>query len=212
MKAGGVSAAIALIVVSGAGAHHPFARFGPGNQVTSVRALLVALVAALIGESPQPAFVVGVAAIATLLDGVDGWLARGTRLASTFGARYDMEIDALLIQVLAVLAWRYGKAGPWVLASGLWRYAFVGAGWVWPWLRRPLAPTVRAKTICVIQIAALLLALLPAIEPPISSAIAAGALTMLSYSFLADIGRLRRLAREGRVATAPSISRDKPLA
>lgn len=194
MKAGGTCAAIALIVASRVGAHHPYSRFGPANQVTSVRALLVALVAALIGEAPQPAFAVGVASAAALLDGVDGWLARRTRMASVFGARYDMEIDALLIQVLAVLVWHYGKAGPWVLASGLWRYAFVGAGRVWPWLARPLAPTVRAKAICVIQIAGLLVALLPAIEPPISNMIAGAALAALSYSFLADIGRLWRLA------------------
>jgi phosphatidylglycerophosphate synthase len=193
MKAGGTSAAIALIVVSRIGAD-AVSRFGPANQVTSVRALLVALVAALIGEPARPAFAVGAAAVATMLDGVDGWLARRTRSASAFGARYDMEIDALLIQVLAVLAWRYGKAGPWVLASGLWRYAFVGAGWVWPWLRQPLAPTIRARAICVIQIAGLLLVLLPAIQPPASGAIAAAALTALSYSFLIDIGRLWRLA------------------
>jgi phosphatidylglycerophosphate synthase len=193
MKAGGTSAAIALIVVSRVGAD-PVPRFGPADQVTSVRALLVALVAALIGEPAQPAFAVGAAAIATMLDGVDGWLARRTRSASAFGARYDMEIDALLIQVLAVLAWRYGKAGPWVLASGLWRYAFVGAGRLWPWLRRPLEPTLRARAICVIQIAGLLLVLLPAIQPPASGAIAAAALTALSYSFLVDIGRLWRLA------------------
>jgi len=193
VKVGGTCAAIGLIVVSRVRASHPFARFGPANQVTTVRALLAALVAGLIGEVPHPAFAIGVAAAATLLDGVDGWLARRTRMASAFGARYDMEIDALLIQVLAMLVWRDGKAGPWVLASGLWRYAFVGAGRVWPWLRRPLTPTVRAKAICVIQIAGLLLALLPEVEPPLSSMIAAAALAALSYSFLADIVRLWRL-------------------
>ncbi len=194
MKAGGACAAIALIVGSRVAAHHPFPRFGPANQVTSVRALLVVLVAALIGEAPRPAYAVGIAAGAMLLDGVDGWLARRTRMASAFGARFDMEIDALLIQVLAVLVWHYGKAGPWVLASGLWRYAFLCAGWIRPWLRRPLAPTRRAKAICIVQIVALLVALVPAVAPPVSSAIAASALIALSYSFLADIARLWRLS------------------
>jgi phosphatidylglycerophosphate synthase len=206
MKAGGACAAIALIVVSRAGADHPFPRFGLANQATSVRALIVALVAALIGEAPHPAFAVVAAAAGTLLDGVDGWLARRTRMVSAFGARYDMEIDALLIQVLAVLVWRYGKAGSWVLASGLWRYAFFAAGRVWPWLRRPLAPTVRAKTICVIQIAALLVALLPSIEPATSSVIAAAALAALSYSFLADIGRLWRLSRSDQQAVVSGFA------
>ena len=183
MKAGGACAAIALFVVSRAGADHPFPRFGLANHATSVRAVIVALVAALIGEAPHPAFAVVAAAAGTLLDGVDGWLARRTRMVSVFGARYDMEIDALLVQVLAILVWRYGKAGSWVLASGLWRYAFVAAGRVWPWLRRPLTPTVRAKAICVLQIAALLIALLPGIEPPVSNVIAAAALAALCTRF-----------------------------
>ena len=45
--------------------------------------------------------------------------------ASSFGARFDMETDALLILVLAALVWQHGKAGPWILAAGLMRYAFV---------------------------------------------------------------------------------------
>ena len=39
-------------------------------------------------------------------------------MASAFGARFDMEIDALLILVLAILAWQHDKAGAWVLAVG----------------------------------------------------------------------------------------------
>src|SRR5439155_607224 len=75
---------------------------------------------------------VAASTIATVLDGADGWLARRTRMESAFGARFDTEVDALLIQVLAVLAWRWGKAGPWVLVSGLLRYLFLLSGWLWP--------------------------------------------------------------------------------
>ena len=162
-----------------------------------VRASLVALTAACIGEPATPSLAnaaAGTAAIATALDGVDGWLARRTRMASAFGARFDMEIDALLIQVLAILAWQYGKAGPWVLASGLLRYAFVAAGWLWAWMRRPLFPSVRRKTICVIQIVGLILTIVPAITPPTSVWLAAVSLGALAYSFLVDtlwLGRRR---------------------
>ena len=64
----------------------------------------------------------------TVLDGMDGWLARRSTLASAFGARFDMETDALLIMVLSALAWRWDRAGAWVLACGLMRYGFVAAG------------------------------------------------------------------------------------
>jgi phosphatidylglycerophosphate synthase len=116
-------------------------------------------------------------------------------MASAFGARFDMETDALLIQVLAILAWLYGKAGAWVLASGLLRYLFVAAGWLWPWLQQPLFPSVRRKAICVVQIVGLTLALLPEIPAPFSSPIAAISLAALSYSFLVDTVWLRRAWR-----------------
>src|SRR5207344_2274781 len=93
----------------------------------------------------------GLALAATALDGVDGWLARRTRMASAFGARFDMETDVFLVLALSVLAWQYGKAGAWVLLCGLMRYFFVAAGRLWPWLQGPLAPSFRGKTICVVQ-------------------------------------------------------------
>jgi len=190
LKAGALFAGVMLIAVGFLRGRHPFARFGPANQVTTARAILVALLASLIGD---PGFRVaavgaaGVAAIVSALDGVDGWLARRSRMASAFGARFDMEIDALLVLVLSVLAWRYDKAGAWVVASGLLRYLFVAAGWIWGWLEAPLPPSRRRQAICVLQTAALTLAILPVIAPPLSASLAAAALAALCVSFLTDI-------------------------
>ena len=161
--------------------------FGPADWVTSLRAALVLALAVMLVRRPDPLAVVTIGAIAALLDGVDGWIARRTRTASTFGARFDMETDALLILVLSALVWSYGKAGGWVLAAGLMRYAFVWAGSVWPWLQRPLEPSRRRQTACVVQIAALIVSLFPWIERPASAAIAAAALAVLAWSFLVDI-------------------------
>jgi len=194
-------AAIVLLARRSARAHHPFPRFGPANKVTMVRAILVTIVAALIGEPTLPSagwLGAGAAVVATVLDGVDGWLARRTGMASAFGARFDMETDALLIQVLAILAWQYGKAGPWVLISGLLRYLFVAAGWVLPWMREPLLPSVRRKGICVVQTAGLILTILPPIVPPASEWLAAASLAALVYSFLVDTLWLWRHATVSR--------------
>jgi phosphatidylglycerophosphate synthase len=169
--------------------HHPFARFGSANQITTIRALLAALVVCLIGEPRAPAIAASAATasvVAGLLDGVDGWLARRHRIASDFGARFDMEIDALLILALSLLAWRFGKAGAWVVASGALRYAFVAAGLRWTWLQAPLPPSRRRQAICVLQIAALTLAIVPAVAPQASAALAAAALVALLWSFLVD--------------------------
>jgi phosphatidylglycerophosphate synthase len=190
-----VAAAIAGIAAAGARRHHPFARFGAANAVTSVRALMAAATAGLIGEPQTHAVAwaaVSLGLAATLLDGVDGWLARRTGMASRFGARFDMETDAFLIQVLAILTWRHEKAGIWVLLSGMLRYLFVAAGWVFDWMRKPLTPTARAKAVCVVQIGGLLIALSPLVEPPLSEAIAAVALIALAASFALDTRRLWR--------------------
>ena len=189
LKAGAVFAIIMLFAASYRRDHHPFARFGPANQITTARALLVALVAGLVGEPRRPAIAAGAVAsslLATLLDGVDGWTARRTSMASDFGARFDMEVDALLILTLAILTWQYEKAGAWVILSGLIRYLFLAAGWLIPWLRQSLPPSRRRQAICIVQIVGLLLALTPAISPPASARLAAAALLALCYSFLAD--------------------------
>jgi phosphatidylglycerophosphate synthase len=160
--------------------------------------MLVALIAALFGEPPLPAVAAAAgmtSLLATALDGVDGWLARRQRIASEFGARFDMEIDALLILVLAVLVAQFEKAGVWVVLSGLLRYLFVGAGSHWPWLQAPLMPSRRRQTICVIQILALTFAILPPVAPPLSTMLAAAALGSLAYSFLVDTVWLWRHAQ-----------------
>jgi phosphatidylglycerophosphate synthase len=188
-KAGACFGLIMLPVIGLLRAHHPFDRFGPANQITTVRAMLVALVAGFIGEPRRPGVAAGAAIVGIIvmaLDGVDGWVARRSRVASTFGARFDMEIDALLILVLAILVWQYDKAGPWVVLSGLLRYLFVAAGWLAPWLRRPLPPSRRRQTICVIQIAGLILAVAPIVTSPLSTVLAAVTLLTLCYSFLVD--------------------------
>lgn len=195
IKAAVLCSVVLVLALGHLRGRHPFPRFGPANQLTTVRAVLAVLVTSLIGEhtrSLTAEAAIGMGLATVVLDGVDGWLARRARMTSAFGARFDMEVDALLIQALAILAWRYEKAGPWVLCSGLIRYGFMTAGWLWRWLQQPLAPTLRGRAIAVMQVAALLLAMVPAIRAPFSGLIATLGLLALSYSFLVDVLRLRR--------------------
>jgi phosphatidylglycerophosphate synthase len=197
VKALAVFTVATLLTLKHVGQHHPFGRFGAANQITTVRVAVVALLAALIGERAEPTIATGIGALcagAALLDGIDGWIARRMRMASTFGARFDLETDAALTLVLAILVWQHGKAGPWIVGAGLLRYAFVAAGWFLPWMRGPLAPSLRGRAICVVQIAALIVAILPMVSPPLSAGIAAAGLLALGYSFAVDTLWLRRHA------------------
>jgi phosphatidylglycerophosphate synthase len=185
----------ALLVAGRVGSHHPFDRFGPANLVTLVRLSLLTSVAGLIGEPPAARVAwaaVGVTIVSAALDGIDGRLARRHRMSSPFGARFDMETDALLILVLSVLVWWHEKAGAWVLACGSMRYAFVAAGWVLPWLAAPLRSTLRGKTVAVLQVVGLAVALLPLVAAPASAVIAAATLGALIWSFAIDVAFLWR--------------------
>jgi len=184
-----------MVLVLRAAPAHPFPRFGAANLITTVRLILVALVAGLVLE-PASAnvawFIVALAMVGAVLDGVDGWLARRTGLSSALGARFDMETDALFILLLSLLVWRHDKAGIWVVGCGLMRYAFVAAGWVLPWMAGRLTPTLRGKTVAVMQLAGLGLALTPVVTPPASTLVAALTLAALAWSFAVDVGRLWR--------------------
>jgi phosphatidylglycerophosphate synthase len=201
-----VFAAGAAVVLIGLPRHHPFAEFGAANQVTVARGVLVALLAGLIGERADtgaPVLAVVLATTVAVLDGVDGWLARRSRMASAFGARFDMETDAALIMVLAVLAWLFGKAGLWVLSCGLLRYAFVGASVLLTWLRAPLPPSGRRRAIAVVQMVALIIALAPMVPVALSAPVAAIGLLALSLSFLLDSVWLFQNASQARTSVSP---------
>ncbi len=85
---------------------------------------------------------------------MDGWRDDAAQ-QSAFGARFDMETDAALILILSVLVWQHDKAGAWVIACGLMRYAFVAAGWVMPWMAGPLRSTLRGKSVAIGQLVGL---------------------------------------------------------
>ncbi|MBB4122725.1 CDP-alcohol phosphatidyltransferase family protein [Martelella radicis] len=176
---------------------HPHARFGAANIITAIRAAMASFIGAaiLFGNLADLAelytlFLLVIVALA--LDGVDGYLARRTGLQSALGTRFDMEIDAFLILLLSLAAFLLGKAGVWVLAIGLMRYVFVLAQLGLPFLERPLPPSFRRKLVCVVQVAALCILLLPVITPPASTAVAAVALILITYSFGVDIVYLVR--------------------
>ncbi|MDM0111209.1 CDP-alcohol phosphatidyltransferase family protein [Variovorax sp. J22R133] len=177
--------------------HAPHARFGAANRVTLGRLGLIALLAAEVGEPLVDPVTTAWAAIvvattAALLDALDGPLARASGLASEFGARFDMESDALLVLVLCLLVLHFDKAGAWVVAAGLMRYAFVGAAWRWRWMARPLPPSQRRKAVCVAQITCLIVCLGPIIDTAWSEALAAVSLSVLTASFAIDVAWLRR--------------------
>ncbi len=182
------------------------ARLGPANRVTLTRATLVGVVAAFTADGLAPTGAAGAAGlahpagrvpalvaitvVALLLDALDGVVARRTGTATALGARFDMEVDALLILVLSVAA--VGTVGGWVLAIGAMRYAYVAAAWPLPWLRGTLPPRYWRKVVAATQGIVLVVAVAGRLPRPVLLAAVVGALALLVESFGRDVGWLWR--------------------
>ena len=200
LAAGAAAALVAGFALSPAGlalAAGPPAPFGTANRITLARAAGVAVLAGFALDPAPLAGLGGWAAAAAgggllALDGIDGWIARRDGRVTAWGARLDMEVDALAMLVLCALLLALGKAGPWILAIGLMRYAFVALGWLWPRFARPLPPSQRRRAICAVQVGTLAALLAPPLAPPASAVLAALALGLLAWSFALDFAQLLR--------------------
>lgn len=180
---------------------------GPADLVTVSRAALACAVAALVADSffEQPAVptLVALTVAALALDAVDGWVARRTRTATMFGARFDGEVDAFLILVLSVYV--AAAVDGWVLAIGVARYAFAVAGWGLPWLRGQLPPRYWRKVVAATQGIVLALAAASVAPPWLTYAALAVALALLTESFGRDVLWLwRHRSPERAQLTGPS--------
>ncbi|GIH07990.1 membrane protein [Rhizocola hellebori] len=185
---GGCYAVAIAILVTRAMHRTETARFGPADWVTITRAALVGGVTALTADSltgavPATVFV-SITTAALVLDAVDGLVARRTLTASSFGARFDMEVDAFLIAVLSVYV--APMVGGWVLTIGAMRYAYVAASWVLPWMHRTPPPRYWCKVVAAIQGIVLVVVAAEVVWPWLSIAALLIALALLVESFGRD--------------------------
>jgi FkbM family methyltransferase len=186
---------------------HGLKPFGLANMLTLFRLVVACILFAFVPQAPfgDAALwtVAMVAGVIVALDGVDGVIARRQGLATPFGARFDMEVDALAILALSLLAARNG-IGWWIVASGLLRYAFVAASWVWPFLAAALPHSERRRLCCVVQAGTLVVALAPALTPGARIGFAALGFAAAAWSFAVDVRWLwrNRAAPAGRFSPA----------
>jgi phosphatidylglycerophosphate synthase len=169
-------------------------RFGSANAVTFLRIGLAVSLLAQLAVAPDQLLtwpITMIAAFAFALDAVDGWLARRRGLVTAWGARLDMDADAVLTAVLGLLLIGAGRVGAWVMLAALFRPLFVLAGRSWPWLNATLPPRLRRKLCCVLAIVLLLVAAAP-VAAPFAMPLALGAIGLLVGSFAMDVVWLAR--------------------
>jgi phosphatidylglycerophosphate synthase len=194
--AGCAYAAVVGFLLAAGSAERRLAAAGAANRVTLTRGTLVGGVTALVAQQiadewaglatppARTAVLLALASVALVLDLLDGWVARRTGTASELGARFDMELDALLILVLSVLVSR--DLGLWVLVMGLMRYAFVVAGWWRPFLTAPLPFSRPRKVVAAVQGVVLVVAAAPFVPRALAATAVAVALATLLWSFGRD--------------------------
>ncbi|MCJ7677485.1 MAG: CDP-alcohol phosphatidyltransferase family protein [Anaerolineales bacterium] len=166
--------------------------FGPGNTLTLLRGVLLALLAGfLVVPWPRGPLAWAPAVLymaADVADYFDGYLARVSRHATLLGQAIDMEFDALGLLVGVGVAIHLGQLPTGFLPFGLARYAFVlGVGILERCGRttHPLPESVSRRPIAGLTMAFVSAALWPVVIPP--AATLAGIL--FAIPFAASFGR-----------------------
>ncbi|GAB3072252.1 CDP-alcohol phosphatidyltransferase family protein [Intrasporangium mesophilum] len=211
----GLASSVALCLLLAAGLiHRSQPRLGPADRITLTRAVLACAVAALTADAfdapPPVGTLVGLAALALVLDAVDGRVARRTGTVSPLGARFDMESDAFLILVLSVFVSQ--QLGWWVLLGGAARYALLVAAWLAPWLARPIPPRRWRKAVAGVQGVVLTVAAAGVLAPTGNALVLLTGLGLLAASFGTQVATLWRTRSHHAVddvqVGAPDVAHD----
>ncbi len=183
----------------------PRASIGLATAVTLVRGALLAVAAGFLFVPMATGWGEWVPAVtyslASILDHVDGRVARALQRTTRLGETLDMELDAAGILIASALAIHYGKLPVWYLAIGLARYAFVAGLW---WRRRrglrtePLDPSSTRRLLAGVQMGFLSVSLWPPVAAELTGLLAPGfggiTLAMFLRDWLQVSARLPRRA------------------
>ncbi len=174
------------------GEEHLLATFGPGNNLTILRALMIAALAGFL-TSPLPegllAWLPGVLyTLAALIDLFDGYVARLTNHTTLLGQMLDMRFDGLGVLVTALLIVQYGQVPAWYLLVALARYIFLAGIWLRVRLGKPvydLPPSRSRRPLAGVQMGFMAVMLWPLFSPPVTYLAA----TLFAIPFLAGFTR-----------------------
>jgi len=147
--------------------------FGPGNQLTILRGILLTLLAGFL-FSPWPqgwlAYVPGLLySFAALADLFDGYLARISHHETRLGEELDLNLDGLGILIASTLLVQYGQVPAWFLLVGLARYLFIGGIWLRRRLGKPVLPLAKnsaRRPFAGAQMGFVAVVLFPVFSPP----------------------------------------------
>jgi hypothetical protein len=165
-----------------------------GTRLTLAHMGLVCLLGGVAAAPPAdfpPLMLWSLAAIAAAAAGiiaVEQWITEKIDAAGPFSRQLAREANALLVLSVAILLWRSGEVGGWVIAAGAVHYAVLIVSLARPVLRLD-SPVAWRPYVRVAAAAALAAALLPDVPPILTSGLAAIAFILVLAGAAADIGR-----------------------
>lgn len=165
---------------------------GYGNTITIIRGVLVSLLAGFLFIPEPNTLLAWLPAIfystASLLDYLDGYVARVTNHTTILGEVLDMEFDGLGLLIAIGVAIRYGQLPPWYLLLGLARQLFI----LGLWLRKrnglptyDLTPSENRRIIAGFQMGFVSVILWPILTPPLTTIVC----LLFSVPLVASFGR-----------------------
>jgi CDP-diacylglycerol--glycerol-3-phosphate 3-phosphatidyltransferase len=168
-------------------------RFTLPTLVTAVRGAVIAVLAGFVVTGRPSGALAWLPALlfggASLLDWVDGLLARTTGSVSAFGARLDTEVDALALLVGPAVAVRFGVAPAVYLAVGLARYAFVAGLAVRRYRGRPVGELdegPRQRLLAAMQMLVVAVVLVPVLDTGLTRLLAVAGMVPFLLGFARD--------------------------
>ena len=175
-----------------------YSNLGYATWITIIRAMLIATLAGFLfqpwphtyASSSSLPWAPGILYIsASVLDYVDGLVARHCKHQTHLGAFLDMNIDALGLLIAPLIAVWYGQLPIAYLAVSAAYYVFIGGIWLRKKFSKPvieLKPRPSARLIAGFQMGFVGIALLPLFAPPATTIAAYIFMVPLLAGFLKD--------------------------
>ena len=179
---------------------------GYGNGLTLTRGLAICLLAGFLFSPRPPGLLAWVPALlytlSSIIDYLDGYVARVTGHSTVLGEILDMEFDGLGMLVAITVAIQYGQLPWWYLILGLGRQLFIGGIWLRNRLHKPIyemTPSENRRLIAGFQMGFMTVILWPIFSPPTTT------LACVLFSIPLAGSFTPRLAR-GERCTTPRIA------
>lgn len=174
--------------------------FGPGNLLTLVRGTIIALLSGFLWLHKLPGGWAWMPAIlyltSAITDFLDGYLARVSNTVTRLGETLDMNLDALGLLVVTLLAFQLGTVPWWYLPFGFARYLFLLGLYFHQKAGhpiQPLNPSNNRRLFAGIQMGFIGVMLFPVVGPPATTFAASifliPFLSMFVLDFLQITGR-----------------------